>query len=497
MNERLPYEEMMDQQWKDLPIPDQEQSWEKMKLLLDEDDDRRRILPPVLLPGCGGWALILLAVLVGFWFFAHPERWFNHENKSAQQKEKPSVDSSGRIEVNTNSVDTIHTLPVDKNETVTIQQKNQRLPGTNETGDTSVSASVQNRTNGHSIAGSAKAGISTEPGQGKQVNSGSGKKPKKEHQPAMKDIRFTQGETGQEKINPDTVKKQEQAIIENGSKKMDALVKTTDTGFAKPVARQTDSTKKESTKKDSLKTATSPVEKNNPDEKKKKFYFSAGIGLQQQIPMNGQKATPYNIYGRKGSLADYIPSVYLRLHRPEKWFLDGGFRYGAPQAVREVNYSTTAVTVFDTSGQQTISTTTTTTSRLKKTFYHQVPFSFNYQLMPHLSIGTGLLYSRFHGAVSEVEVHKTRNQVDSLVSKKLVQVPPSSDSFFTRSQIHLLFQTEYEWRRLGIGLRYTRGLQPFLKYTDAAGVLKQEKNTSLQLFLRFRVWNSKMPANKN
>jgi hypothetical protein len=492
MNERLPYEEMMDQQWNDLPIPDQEQSWEKMKLLLDEDDDHRRIIPPVLLPGCGGWALILLAVLIGFWFFAHPERWFSHENKSAQQKEKHSVDSSGRIEVNPTSVDTIHGLPADKKEAVAIQQKNQRLSGKNETGDTSISASVQNRSNGHSIAGSAKVGISTERGLEKQVKSGSGKKPKQAVQQTKTGIRVTGSGTGQENINRDTVKKQEPAVIEKGSKNIDSLINTQVTGFAKSVTQQTDSTKK-----DSVKTETRPVEKNKTEEQKKKFYFSAGIGLQQQIPMNGQKATPYNIYGRKGSLADYIPSVYLRLHRPDKWFLDGGFRYGAPQAVKEVNYSTTAFTVFDTSGQQTISTTTTTTSRLKKTFYHQVPFSFNYQLMPHLSIGTGLLYSRFHGAVSEVEVHKTRNQVDSLVSKKLVQVPPKSDSFFTRSQIHLLFQTEYEWRRLGIGLRYTRGLQPFLKYTDAAGVLKQEKNTSLQLFLRFRVWNSKMPANKN
>jgi hypothetical protein len=490
MNERLPYEEMMDQQWNDLPIPNQEQSWEKMKLLLDEDDDRRRIIPPILLPGCGGWALILLAVLIGFWFLAHPERWFSHENKSAQQKENRSADSSGLTKANAISIDTINPLPVDKKEAVAIQQKNQHLPGTNETGDSTVSASVQQKLNDNHIAVSTKAIIRSDQNQGKQAQSGSGQKIHKGLQPAKKGIRVTRGETGQEKINRDTVKTQGRAVFENGSKKIDTMVNSRDTGFVKPLTRQADSTKK-----DSAKTKTPPVEKTITEEQKKKFYFSSGIGLQQQIPMNGQKATPYNIYGRKGSLADYIPSVYLRLHRPEKWFLDGGFRYGAPQAVKEVNYSTTAITVFDTSGQQTISTTTTTSSRLKKTFYHQVPFSFNYQLKPHWSVGTGLLYSRFHGAVSEVEVHKTRNQVDSLVSKKLVQVPPTSDSFFTRSQIHLLFQTEYEWRRLGIGLRYTRGLQPFLKYTDANGVLKQEKNTSLQLFLRFRVWNSKIPAN--
>lgn len=223
----------------------------------------------------------------------------------------------------------------------------------------------------------------------------------------------------------------------------------------------------------------------------KKFYFSAGLGLQQQVPIAGQKATPYNYYGRKGSLADYIPSIYLRLHRQEKWFLEGGFRYGAPQSVKEVTYSQQSISLADTSQGQTIITTTTHSSRLKKTFYHQLPFSFNYQLMPNWTVGAGVQYSRFHGAVSEEETDIKRNQVDSFYSKKIVQVPASSDSFFTKSQVHILFQTEYQWRRWGGGVRYTKGLQPFIKYIDAGGVFRKETNQSLQLFLRFRIWQSK------
>ena len=89
--------------------------------------------------------------------------------------------------------------------------------------------------------------------------------------------------------------------------------------------------------------------------------------------MDGQKLTPYNSLGRKGSLADYIPAVYLRLEKEKKWFLQSEFRYGAPQYEKEILYQqsivpdTGALTVY----------TTTTTSTLKKAFYHQLPLTFN------------------------------------------------------------------------------------------------------------------------
>jgi hypothetical protein len=180
----------------------------------------------------------------------------------------------------------------------------------------------------------------------------------------------------------------------------------------------------------------------------------------------------------------------VRLHRQEKWFIDGGFRYGAPQSVKEVSYNTNSFIQVDSLQGQVTVTTTTFTSSLKKTFYHQVPFSFNYMVRPNLSLGAGLVYSRFYGAVSEEEVRIKRNQVDSLASKKIVQVPSNTDSFFTKSQIQLLLQTEYQWKRLGLGLRYTKGLQPFLRYISN-GQLKEEKNQSLQLYLRFRIWKGK------
>ena len=62
MSEHLPYENL-DQEFNDLPLPDENASWHRMKEMLDKDDDDGRIVPPVLLKSCFGWGMLLLAGL--------------------------------------------------------------------------------------------------------------------------------------------------------------------------------------------------------------------------------------------------------------------------------------------------------------------------------------------------------------------------------------------------------------------------------------------------
>ena len=228
------------------------------------------------------------------------------------------------------------------------------------------------------------------------------------------------------------------------------------------------------------------LEENKKNKQTKRFYTSAGLGLQQQIPLAGQSATPYNYYGRKGSLADYIPSIYLRLHQEDKWFIQGEFRYGAPQAVKELAYD--QVTIPDSFATSTITRTLT----LKKTFYHQVPLSFNYQVIPNLTIGAGGIYSRFYRAVIEDEFVRRTNQTVTFQTKEIKTVYKNDSSQnFTNSQIQLLFQASYQLKKFSFTLAYTRGLQPFIRYTDTNGALMEEKNHSLQFALKYRFWQSK------
>lgn len=40
MNKKLPYEEAFNRQMNDLPSPHEDESWQKMKMLLDKNDKR-------------------------------------------------------------------------------------------------------------------------------------------------------------------------------------------------------------------------------------------------------------------------------------------------------------------------------------------------------------------------------------------------------------------------------------------------------------------------
>jgi hypothetical protein len=134
---------------------------------------------------------------------------------------------------------------------------------------------------------------------------------------------------------------------------------------------------------------------------------------------------------------------------------------------------------------------TVTTYRLKKTYYHQLPFSFNYYILPNLTVGIGGIYNRFYGAVTEKEVKKTdlQTQVETL-SREIVNIQHFNDSFLYKTQVHALVQTENHWKRFDFGLRYTKDIQPYIKYTQPDGKIDVKKNQTFQLLVRYRIWQS-------
>lgn len=168
-----------------------------------------------------------------------------------------------------------------------------------------------------------------------------------------------------------------------------------------------------------------------------------------------------------------------------EWFIMGEFRFGAPQSLKEFSFS--RQTKFDTSSNQL----TTTTTRLKKTYYHQLPFSFNYYVKPGWSFGIGGIYSRFHGAVTEREIDNLDVQTQiSTVTKQITRIQHFTDSFLYKTQLHMMLQTDVQWRKFTLGLRYAKDLQPYIRYTQPDGKINEEKNASFQLILRYRLWDS-------
>src|SRR5215510_2976596 len=96
MNKRLPYEEQMAEQLKDVSLPDENLAWADMERRLDEDDDYRVI--PFWLNGCFLWTLFGVVILGLGWWIVRPEKWF--EKQKVEVNKIPASRSGEKQENN-------------------------------------------------------------------------------------------------------------------------------------------------------------------------------------------------------------------------------------------------------------------------------------------------------------------------------------------------------------------------------------------------------------
>ena len=469
MNERLPYEEQLCQQWNNLPLPDENMAWADMKRWLEEDDDKP--LVPFWLRGCAGWGLLGILLLGLGWWFIRPDKWFNKKQEQIQVNE------------------TINDYKKIKKDTATYFDDS--------TGISKVGTVIIEKDSGDLI-------IDEIPTDGVQIEGGEkGKKKLVTDKDKKEETGYSKmnGEKKKkiEKIVPLVIKNKPEKVIKsnNNDKEYGDTSKTItktkpliidSATLIKPVNTEPVGDSAKLIKKDSLdkkEVVANPVSKENSS-KKKSFTFSAGIALQQQLPVAGQNFIPYNAQGRKGSLRDYIPSVYVRLNREDKWFIQSGFRYGAPQLVKEFFYSSK----IDTTNPQKIVTTST---QLKKTFYHQLPVTFNYFVLPNFSLGGGVVWNRFGSAVSTKDIIQRDRftGIDSTLSAAVIVNSRKADSNFIKSYFQATIETQYKWKRFSFGANYSFGLQPYIRFSLPGGQTQEQKNKSLQLFIRYELWKSK------
>ena len=475
MSEQLPNEEM-DQQFNDLPLPDEEASWQKMKELLDKDDDDR-IVPPVFLKSCLGWGIFLLVGLAVTWLIVRPEQWWR-ETKTVRTSPSEKIQNSSsekiqdRVTNKTNSEVKVTTPDQDKNkEDGSAGPKVIVVPG-NKSGEKDVvDANDQNET-------VSKIKLPATPTGKRKIGRHVIREKHKKDQPSDQ----APGLRNNEQLKKDSVIAGDKKITgENyNNQPTDSLTAVAD---QQPT---TDTAKKDTVLKDVPEPVQDSIVKKKANPNQGRFFFAGGIGEQQQIPVAGQTAVPYSSLGRKGSISDYIPSLYIQLHREKKWFLQAEFRYGAAQSLKELSYN--RKTDFDSSTKNV----SVTTLRLKKTYYHQFPLSFNYYLKPNLSVGLGGIYSRFYRAVTEKEIQTMNAQTQAVTStRQIIPIRNFTDSFLYKTQVHVLAQADYQWRKFSFGLRYTKDIQPYIRYTRPDGTVNEEKNQSLQLVVRYRLWKSK------
>ncbi|HRG80915.1 MAG TPA: hypothetical protein PLO99_00305 [Chitinophagaceae bacterium] len=488
MSERLPYETALATKWSsgsmaaDFPLPDENLAWADMRRRLDEDEERRPIA--WWRWGCLGWALLgVLAVGAG-WYFLQPQKWFRRNDKTDQaitiqktntnnnyQQERgqqPTTDTSNG-EKNTNN------QPVKATEELIEKGKLNIENGTPKPLPVTPPVIREKKKNViQTVDGKKQKKIKSQPQQPitpivKKPYRENNKEQKKPNQPDSRPTN-SKGNTSDSvlKVQPS------QPVMKQDT----TLLKRTDT-----IARQ-----KPLPKKDSAMVKKEEEKKEEKEKDKTPFVFSAGLGLHQQIPLAGQTFTPYSAQGRKASLADYLPSVYLRFEKEKKWFLQGEFRYGAPQYTKQFTYRQRLVP--DTGSNPQYSTLTS--YGLKKTFYHQLPLTFHYFIRPGWSIGAGMQWNLFKSAVAEREINRKNNftQTDSIVSRSIFR-EDTAGTVFRKTYWQAVIETQYKLKRFSFGARYAFGLQPYIQFALPGQPQQQERNNALQLFIRYELWRQK------
>lgn len=423
MNKLTPYEKQLIGKMDDLPLPDEDIAWADMKRRLEKKEDQGIVIIPFL-SGCAGWSLLFIVItVIAYYFFTGtqqlPEKMIKR-NKAmlTELKIKPAERNSDR-----------DSKPVESNKF--------------STGQDSIATSVPYR---------KKQPVEKNRIKKNELPAGINKKNK----------------TGKEFLREPVNSPGDYKSLE----KIDSILITS----VIPVHEAKD---------------TSAKRKEQEEKKKenKKIVYSAGLEINQLIKPVGAGAKAFypdylNINGseRNNKLLDYIPAVVGRIYWGDKWMLQTGFRYRAPQSEKDLVYN---------KRDSTATTGTISVQKIvSKTYYHQVPLTFHYSITKNWSLGTGIVWNRFSRAVT-VEQEKSYTpaapQLDSILSRKAARIN-KADSNFVRTYLQASVETQFRWKRFSLGINYSAGLQPWLKFTLPGGIKQEEKTHMLKLFLRYELW---------
>ncbi len=451
MSDQLPYN---NNQWNDVPVPDSDLAWQKMELLLEKKKKRR----------IAWWfwptAIALIAGLLiggGLWIYGGNDHEPPANNKITHLTDKKVSPVDSIITI-------IHTQ---RPRTITDDKQNSttRLLSTNKKDQATIM-------------------VMKERGVTDSLDKKTGKKTSLQHhfkkgQP-VEIMKGKQVRHYKASVKEDDIIERSILIQSNTGNKQKPRAKTDNTSLQKDTAAIKDSSK-------TLLLKPAPGDSSSKKTKKEKApVLSAGIGLPQYITLAGQQASPYNYNGNKNFFTDHLPSLYVRWQH-NKWYAQAEVAYIVAQPVRKFFFSET--TQIDSAAN----TSHTERFSVQKLYYHQLALNINRVILPKWSVGVGGMYNLLAGSVrAKQTTDKKINTGEETMVEKIEPVMGSRDSLLVRNKsvVGVLLQTDYQWKRFTIGLRYTKSLQPYIRYYTLVNERK-EKNQTLEATLRFRLWKGR------
>ena len=528
MQTKLPYEQHIKELGNNMPVPDMDMAWHEMELLLDKEDDDKIIIPWYKRIGCMVPALLLLAgLIIGsiFYFVNKKNVVKKDENVSRNKNETASTiisekqnDTTENINLDTAKLITNNDIAVKENnvqlndEKLFKQNKNNfnsngktktTITGaeieednilTNETKLITTKNKVDNKlklakVNRIKNEQKEKEKINNKPNEiVAETNIQKNKKQIKVKQKTKTKIisATPEDEMLGEKVS--SIKPIEEPVggssVENNLKEI-INIKPQDTTkkAVEPIAKKVEVVKlNDSTK--------NKIAKKKESKKASKYFLSTGLSILQQLPLNGAKANSLDYLGRNNNIKEYLPAPYVRITKENKFYLQGEFRYGAPQNNKPFVYS--YLKNPDTPNPSGIFKSDTSYT-LRRSFYHQVPISFHFYITPKLSIGTGIVYNKFYGVIAEQEFTQRRQgRPDTSLGKFILPITKSPDSAFTKTFYEVLFEAQYKIKKFEIGARYAFGLDPYIVFINPVTKLEEKKyNQNFNFYIRYELWNSK------
>lgn len=247
-------------------------------------------------------------------------------------------------------------------------------------------------------------------------------------------------------------------------------------------------------------------EQHNSNPKKRPIVYidkgvSFGIALNYPIAIGGQRKNGLDINGKMNQWQDYLPSVYAQVYLNKKFYLQAEW---SPVAAQYTPNSTVYHTIDQTSPDEKEEKLV----KLNKLFYTNLPLSLHYNTsLKGLTVGAGLQYSSLKRVILQDQEYYhvigpgywTVNERKNEVAVKNPGTPADHNSgnvvdevagAFRRDDWRLLADVGYRYKALNGGLRFTKGLHPYIN-SEFNGSTVKDYNEAMQLYLHYNLFDTR------
>ena len=254
----------------------------------------------------------------------------------------------------------------------------------------------------------------------------------------------------------------------------------------KAAPRKDTAAKKDTTRKQIKKPPPPPPEE---DKKQKDHGWVIGVGLNQFFPIGGQSGSTYNSDGLTGTLSDYLPVPMIRYYLNEKLYLQLEAQLNTPQPTKKnLVFNSPLPDTATLRGNTIVSSAT-----IQQLYYFNIPLSLHYNYKDKLNAGVGVQFSHLSNAIGNFDSTITNNNTAAVTDAKSTK-SFKGDTLFRRiktNELRFLIDVNYTYKHFVLGLRYNQALSKFIDVQLPTGGTTQARNSSLQLYLRYILWDTR------